>query len=66
VRQMGWKGDIKARLRYTWERNSDANWQNDSLAPFTDIPGLTNGTWLGYYNPNYNVQIMTGSLVITW
>jgi len=66
VRQIGWKGDIKARIRYTWERNSDSNWQNDPLAPFTDIPGLTNGIWLGYYNPNYNVQMMTGSLVVTW
>ena len=34
VAQLGWKGDIKAKLHYAWESNSVANWQNDPLAPF--------------------------------
>ena len=66
VRQMGFKGDIKARLRYTWERNAVSNWQNDTLAPFTDVTGLTNALWLAYDNPNYNVQMLAASLVGTW
>ena len=24
--QMGWKGEVKAKLHYAWERNSVANW----------------------------------------
>ena len=69
VSQMGFKGDLFARLRYTWERNSVANWQNDALAPFTDIPGvagMTNAIWMAYDNPNYNVQMLAASLVARW
>ena len=52
VQQMGFKGDMLARLRYTWESNSVSNWQNDALAPFTDIPGYTaNAIWHGLRQP---------------
>ena len=64
--RLGWTGDVKARLRYSWERNSVNNWQNDPLAPFTDIPGLTNAIWLAYNNPNYNVHMITASLIASW
>ncbi len=65
VRQMGWKGDVKARLRYTWERNSVSNWQNDPLAAFT--PTVSDyALWLAYDNPNYTVQMIAASLVATW
>jgi len=64
--QLGFKGDIRAKLRYTWEHNYVSNWQNDTLAPFTDIPGLTNALWLGYDNPNYNVHMFAASLIATW
>lgn len=66
VHQMGFKGDILARLRYTWESNSVTNWQNDALAPFTDIPGMTNAIWMAYDNPNYNVQMLSASLIARW
>jgi len=67
VHQMGFQGDILARLRYTWESNSVANWQNDPLAPYTDIPGFTaNALWLAYDNPNYNVQVLALSLIARW
>jgi len=66
VRQMGFNGDVLARLRYTWERNAVANWQNDPLAPFTDVAGLTNSLFLAYDNPNYNVQALAASLVLRW
>ena len=42
IRSMGFNGDLKAKLRYTWERNGVNNWQNDPLAPFTNITGMTN------------------------
>ena len=67
VQQMGFKGDLLARLRYTWESNSVSNWQNDPLAPYTDIPGFTaNALWLAYDNPNYNVQMLAVSLIARW
>jgi MtrB/PioB family decaheme-associated outer membrane protein len=66
VHQMGFKGDLLARLRYTWESNSVSNWQNDALAPFTDITGMTNAIWMAYDNPNYNVQMLAASLVARW
>jgi MtrB/PioB family decaheme-associated outer membrane protein len=64
VRSMGFNGDLKAKLRYTWERNGVNNWQNDPLAPF--FPGVTNAIWLADQNPNYNVQIIAGSLIASW
>ncbi len=68
VHQMGFQGDLLARLRYTWERNSVSNWQNDTLAP--DTPFLNSATssflWLAYDNPNYNVQMLAASLVARW
>jgi hypothetical protein len=64
VDRWGIKGDVKAKLRYTWERNSVNNWQNDPLAPFTPI--LPTSIWLAYDNPNYNVQMIAASLIATW
>ena len=64
VRQTGFTGDVKAKLRYTWERNSVSNWQNDSLAPFT--PVLPSSIWLAYNNPNYNVHMIAASLIARW
>jgi Putative outer membrane beta-barrel porin, MtrB/PioB len=65
VAQMGWTGDVKLKLRYTWESNSVANWANDLLAPFTPAISGT-ALWLGYNNPNYNVQMIAGSFISTW
>ena len=66
--------DMKLRLRYTWERNAVANWQNDPLAPFTSsvnptsaAGALSNTTlWMAYDNPNYNVQAIAASLIVKW
>ncbi len=66
VHQMGFNGDVLFRLRYTWESNVVANWQNDALAPFTDIPGMQNAIWMAYDNPNYNVQMLSASLIARW
>jgi hypothetical protein len=74
VHQMGFAGDVKFKLRYTWERNAVNNWQNDSLAPFTPFLNTVNGAgvttssflWLAYDNPNYNVQMIAASLIASW
>jgi MtrB/PioB family decaheme-associated outer membrane protein len=63
--QYGWAGDLKAKLRYTWERNSVNNWQNDTLAPFTPVVSAS-ALWLGFDNPNYNIQMIAASLIASW
>lgn len=70
VAALGWKGDIKAKLRYTWERNAVNNWQNNPVAPFF-FPGTTtaqntNALFMAGDNPNYNVHLIAASLIATW
>ncbi|MBI3703897.1 MAG: MtrB/PioB family decaheme-associated outer membrane protein, partial [Rhizobiales bacterium] len=65
VASLGWKGNVKAKLRYTWERNSVSNWQQDPLAPFGNFD-QPNVIYLSQYNPNYNVHLLTASLAWTW
>ena len=64
--QTGFKGDVKMNLRYTWERNSVSNWQNDTLAQFNPAINSGYGIYLGSDNPNYNVQMLAASLVAIW
>jgi MtrB/PioB family decaheme-associated outer membrane protein len=64
---LGWKGDVKAKFRYTWERNSIANWQDDPLAPLNPtMSSGANAIFMAYNNPNYNVHLITGSLIASW
>jgi len=65
VRRAGLPGQVKAKLRYTRERNSVPNWQNDPLAPYGPIAS-TQGIWLASDNPNYNVHLLAASLSYTW
>jgi hypothetical protein len=64
VRQTGFAWDLRAKLRYTWERNGVSNWQNDPLAAF--FPGEPTAIWLASNNPNYNVQMLAASLIASW
>jgi MtrB/PioB family decaheme-associated outer membrane protein len=65
VRRAGLNGQVRAKIRYTWERNSVNNWSNDPLAPYSPIVS-TQGIWLASDNPNYNVHLITASLSYTW
>jgi len=65
IRQAGLTGQLRARLRYAWERNAVTNWQNDPLAPYSPIVS-TQGIWLASDNPNYNVQLVMASLLYSW
>ncbi len=65
VSAVGWKGDLKAKLHYTWERNSVSNWQNDLVLPFATTQGA-NYLLLASDNPNYNVQMVAASLIASW
>jgi hypothetical protein len=64
VARLGWKGEVKAKLHYAWERNSINDWQ-DALAPYDPIVS-TQAIWLAYNNPNYNVHLLAASLAWQW
>ena len=65
VAALGWKGQVKAKLHYAWERTSVSNWADDSLAPYTPLVSA-NELWLGFDNPNYNVHMLMASLAWSW
>ena len=65
VAALGWKGEVKAKLRYAWERNSVNNWQQNPLMP-TGNTGEPTLIYMAYDNPNYNVHLMAASLAFTW
>jgi MtrB/PioB family decaheme-associated outer membrane protein len=64
VARMGWKGDVKAKLHYAWERNSQTNWANDPLTPYSLLS--TSTLFMAWNNPNYNVQMLMGSISASW
>lgn len=68
VHSIGWRGDVYAKLMYAWERNSMANWQNDIMntTMFNVSSGTGYMTWMAYDNPNYNVQMIAGSIGFGW
>ncbi|MGA7804226.1 MtrB/PioB family outer membrane beta-barrel protein, partial [Bradyrhizobium sp.] len=65
VNRIGLRGEVKARLRYAWERNAVTNWQNDPLAVYSPIVS-TQAVWLASSNPNYNVHLLALSLAYAW
>ena len=74
VRSMGWNGEVVAKLRYTWERNHNANWATDQLTPYiatadpaiTDLTGGNRSAFLAAINPRYDAQILAASLQLRW
>jgi len=66
VAQLGWNGNIKANLHYTWERNAVDNWANDPLTAYTNLASQTGSLWLAWNNPNYNVHMLSASLIASW
>jgi MtrB/PioB family decaheme-associated outer membrane protein len=67
VRKAGFTGDVVAKLRYTWERNAVANWQDISVPDvwFLD-QGANRMLSMAAINPNYNVQMVVASLAVKW
>jgi len=69
VRRLGFQGDVFAKLRYAYERNSVQNWQTDTMQTYMYSPAFTTVgymTWLAQNNPNYNVHLLAASLVMKW
>lgn len=67
VRKLGWSGDIIAKLQYTWERNAVSNWQdlNQPDVWFIDNTA-TQMVSLAALNPNYEAQMLMGSVNLKW
>ena len=69
VQRLGFKGEVFAKLRYAYERNSVQNWETDTMQTYMYSPALTGVgymTWLAQDNPNYNVHLIAASLVMKW
>jgi len=73
VQRMGWKGEVVAKLRYTWERNQNTNWATDTYTPYapapdqtTDITSAGRSLFMAYNNPNYTTQYVVGSIAFKW
>lgn len=75
VKQMGWNGQVIAKLRYTWEQNRNTNWATDNFSPYspsaadaggTDISSGGRSLFLAYNNPNYTAQIVTAAIAMKW
>lgn len=72
VQQMGFKGDITVKVRYTWEKNENRNWAIDNLTPYVptadvnELTGANRSLFLAAFNPNYSTQIIALSTVVKW
>jgi Putative outer membrane beta-barrel porin, MtrB/PioB len=72
VQQMGFKGDVTIKVRYTWEKNENRNWAIDNLTPYvptpdtTELTGANRSLFLAAFNPNYSTQIVALSTVVKW
>jgi hypothetical protein len=74
VQQMGFKGDVTIKVRYTWEKNENRNWAIDNLTPYVptpdpgavDLSGANRSLFLAAFNPNYSTQIFAMSTVVKW
>jgi hypothetical protein len=67
VAALGWKGEVKAKLHYAWERNAVNNWAQDPLMPLGNPTGSNAAViYMAYDNPNYNVHLLAASLAFKW
>ncbi len=68
VARLGWKGDVKAKLRYTWERNSVSWYATDwfTSAFFASQSGGNGPFMMGWDNPNYDAHMIAASLIVSW
>jgi MtrB/PioB family decaheme-associated outer membrane protein len=67
VRKAGFTGDVVAKLRYTWERNAVANWQDITVPDVWFLDNSANRMIaMAAINPNYNVQMVVASLAVKW
>jgi MtrB/PioB family decaheme-associated outer membrane protein len=71
VQKLGWTGETFVRLRYMWERAVVDDWStvNQNYLWLINPTGGTvfnKSVFMGWNNPNYNVQLVTVSLGVKW
>jgi hypothetical protein len=69
VRRMGWLGTVAIKARYAYERNIVQNWQIDPMQTYmytSTLTGVGYMTWLAWNNPNYDVHLISGSIIFAW
>jgi hypothetical protein len=71
VTSLGLKGEVALKFRYAWERNSVANWNNDTMQPYMytammNQPQAAYVQWMAGNNPNYNVHLLGAAVAFAW
>ena len=69
TQQLGWKGETYVKMRYLWESNSASDWATvdwNYFRQFDSPANTTNHIFLGWNNPNYNVQVLALSVGVKW
>lgn len=71
VRKLGWTGETYVRLRYMWERALVDDWSAVNQNYLWLFTGSTNAVinksiFLGWNDPNYNVQLVTVAFGVKW
>jgi hypothetical protein len=71
VRRFGWTGETFIRLRYMWERAVVDDWStvNQNYLWLVNPTGGTvfnKSIFMGWNDPNYNVQLVTVALGVKW
>jgi MtrB/PioB family decaheme-associated outer membrane protein len=69
MQQFGFKGETYIKLRYLWEHNEVTDWAADNWNYqylINGDTGVNKNLFLGWNNPNYNVQLLMASLGFKW
>ncbi|EJW12403.1 Outer membrane protein precursor [Rhodovulum sp. PH10] len=68
IAKLGWSGDVTLKLRYLWERNQVADWQNDLASPYMYLidASVARNIGMAAFNPNYDAQLVGGSVAFRW
>lgn len=68
ITKLGWSGDVTLKLRYLWERNQVADWQNDLASPYMYLidASVARNIGMAAFNPNYDAHLVGGSVAFRW
>jgi MtrB/PioB family decaheme-associated outer membrane protein len=69
MQQLGFKGETYVKLRWLWEKNEVSDWAASNwnyMYLFNGDTSQTKNIFLGWNNPNYNVQLLMASVGFKW
>jgi MtrB/PioB family decaheme-associated outer membrane protein len=69
MQRFGFRGETYVKLRYLWEDNNVTDWAADNWNYqylFNTDTSQTKNIFLGWNNPNYNVQLLALSVGFKW